>query len=133
MYNKLFFYQKKKVSFWRYLDFCVFVKSTNFKICDIIINIVYYFFWILGSIKKRFGQVSVILWYDKNIYNIFEGWKLVTGSFMIPIKCSITRSFSFLVIDLHHFIRPILCFQKLKKKLESCHNLLLSNWSRLVS
>ena len=25
--------------FFRYLEFCVFVKSTNFEICDIIINI----------------------------------------------------------------------------------------------
>ena len=27
------------VSFSRYLDFCVFVKSTNFKKCDVIIDI----------------------------------------------------------------------------------------------
>ena len=30
---------KNDVLFSRYLDFCVFVKSTDFKICDTIINI----------------------------------------------------------------------------------------------
>ena len=36
----IFFYLNKKyVSFSRFLDFCVFVKSTHFKICDVIISI----------------------------------------------------------------------------------------------
>ena len=32
----IFFIWRKNVSFTRYLDFCVFVKSTYFKICDVI-------------------------------------------------------------------------------------------------
>ena len=35
VYMMIFF----NVSFLRYLDFCVFVKSTDFKICDVIIGI----------------------------------------------------------------------------------------------
>ena len=34
-----FFIWRKNVSFSRYLVFCVFIKSTNFKICDVIIDI----------------------------------------------------------------------------------------------
>ena len=34
-----FFHSKKNVSFSQYLNFCVFDESTNFKICDVVINI----------------------------------------------------------------------------------------------
>ena len=34
-----FIWRKNNVLFSRYRDFCVFVKPTNFKICDVIINI----------------------------------------------------------------------------------------------
>ena len=34
-----FIWRKNNVAFLRYLDFCVFVKPTDFKICDIIIGI----------------------------------------------------------------------------------------------
>ena len=33
-----FILRKSNVSFSRYLDFCVFVKFTDFKICDVIIG-----------------------------------------------------------------------------------------------
>ena len=35
----LFIWNKNNVSFSRYLDFCVFLKSADFKICDVIISI----------------------------------------------------------------------------------------------
>ena len=35
----MFLFEVKIVSFTRYLDFCVYVKSTDFKICDVIISI----------------------------------------------------------------------------------------------
>ena len=35
-----FLFEEKNALFTRYVDFCVFMKSTNFKICDIIIGIV---------------------------------------------------------------------------------------------
>ena len=40
MYNRFFLSEEiNDVSFWRYLDVGVFVKSTNFKICDVVIDI----------------------------------------------------------------------------------------------
>ena len=59
-------WRKNDILFSRYLDFCAFVKSTDFKICDIIVGITSsgistsaYFFWILGTLKKKFGQILV--------------------------------------------------------------------------
>ena len=37
-----FIWRKNNTSFLRYLDFCVFVKSTDFKISDVIIGIATY-------------------------------------------------------------------------------------------
>ena len=37
-----FIWNKNNVSFSKYLDFCVFVKSRNFEICDVIISIATY-------------------------------------------------------------------------------------------
>ena len=37
--NESFHWKANNVSFSRYLDFCVFVESTNFKTCDVIIYI----------------------------------------------------------------------------------------------
>ena len=37
--NDFFLFKKNNVSFSRYLDFCIFVKSTDLKICDAIIGI----------------------------------------------------------------------------------------------
>ena len=61
-----FIWNKNNVSFSRYLDFRVFVKSTNFKICDVIISTAAwwsytynYFFWILSPIRMKLGQILV--------------------------------------------------------------------------
>ena len=40
--NEIFYLKKKFVSFLRYLDFCVFHESANFKIYDVIIDITAY-------------------------------------------------------------------------------------------
>ena len=71
-----FFIWSKNVSFSRYQDFCVFVKSTSFEICDVIINILHngsytsaYLFWILRPTKMKFGQILV--YRMKNISNVF--------------------------------------------------------------
>ena len=70
------FIWRKNNSFLRYLDFCAFVESKNFKICDVIIDsAVYgnytfsYFFWILSKIKMKFGQILAYL--ITNISNMF--------------------------------------------------------------
>ena len=60
------------------VDFWVFVKSTYFKICDVIIGVALnnrsytyvYFFWILHTIKMKFGRMPVC--YMTNISNMFS-------------------------------------------------------------
>ena len=79
-----FFIWRKNVLFSRYRGFCVFVKSADFRTCDIEVllhNASYtyaYFFWILSPIKMTFGQILV--------YCMTNIWKLVPGSFMILFK-----------------------------------------------
>ena len=65
------------------------MKSTDFKIRDVIIHngnyTCAYFFWILSTIKMKFGQILV--WSMTNISNMFLAqWKLIPGSFMILLK-----------------------------------------------
>ena len=84
-----FFIWRKDVLFSRYLDFRVFVKFTNFKVCDVITDIAAWwklhfclFLWILSTIKRKFGQIIVYLTINKNIYNMFlaQCWRLETSS-----------------------------------------------------
>ena len=83
----IFFYLRKICFFLEICSLCVFVKSTNFKICDVIIGIaalwklhLCYFFWILSTIKMNFGQILVYL--IANISNKFlaQCWRLGTSS-----------------------------------------------------
>ena len=80
-------WRRNNVFFSRCLDFCAFVKSTHFKICDIIIGITNsgistsaYFFWILSTLKNKFGQILVCC--KTNIFNMFlaQDWTLETSS-----------------------------------------------------
>ena len=71
-----FFIWRKNVLFSRYLNFCVFMKFTNFKIFDVITallhNVSYtfaYFFGILSTIKMKCSQILVYL--KTNISNMF--------------------------------------------------------------
>ena len=79
---------RQNILFSRYLDFCAFVKSTDFKIRDIIIGIASsgistsaYFFWILSTLKKKFYQILVCC--KGNISNMFLP---KTGDWKISIK-----------------------------------------------
>ena len=83
----IFFIWRKNVSFLRYLDFCVFVKSTNFKICTSSWTLNHngsctfaYFIWIISTIKIKLGQILVYL--ITNISNTFsvQHWRQETGS-----------------------------------------------------
>ena len=83
----IFFIWRKNVLFSRYLDFCIFVKSTDFKICDVIIDIttqwklhLCLYFWILSTIKMKFDQI--VLCCMRNISNMFLArcWTLETSS-----------------------------------------------------
>ena len=80
-------WRKKSILFWRYLNFCAFVKSTDFKICDIItgitstgISISAYLFWVLSTLKKKLGQILVCC--ETKISNMFlaQDWRLKTSS-----------------------------------------------------
>ena len=82
------FEEKINILFSRYLDSCASVKLTDFKISDIIIGITSsgvstsaYFFWILSTMKKKFGQVLLVCC-KTNISNMFlvQGWRFETSS-----------------------------------------------------
>ena len=82
-----FIWRKNNISFLRYWDFCVFVKAQISKSVTpsqaLLDNRSYtyvYFFWILSTIKMKFGQILVC--YMTNISNIFlaECWRLETSS-----------------------------------------------------
>ena len=131
---KAFFIRRKNVSFLRYLEFCVFVKYKDIKIgiCHIMEGKLYAcFFWILATIKMKFGQVLVCC--VLNMSNMFLGqcWRLETSSrsFYDFIKTTIygdpaifhSWHLPFLIV----FYSP---FQK-NETLESWRNWLLGNWS----
>ena len=80
-------WRKNNILFSRCLDLYAFVKSTDFKICDIIIGITSsgisnsaYFFWIVSTLKKKLGQILVCC--KTNISNMFlaQDWRLETSS-----------------------------------------------------
>ena len=84
-----------------------------------------YFFWILGPIKMKYGQILMCC-----MTNI---WKLVPGPFMILLKWQYSADLTiFNSWRLPFLIVPYWPFQKYET-LESWHNWLLSNWSRLLN
>ena len=112
---------RKNVSLLEYLDFCVFVKSTNFKICDVIIGIVYngsytyaYFFWVLSIINIIFRQTLVC--YVTNISSIFWAecwrWKLVSGCFMVLLKWQCSEIWPFFWVTFAIITCPLFTFSK---------------------
>ena len=107
----------------RFLCFCKMHCSQNLwhhrKHCEIMeITLIYaYFFWILNTIKMKFGQILVC--YMTNISNMFwlnaGDWKLVPGPFMILLKWQYSEIWSFLIVDIWHFeMSCIHLFKKMK-------------------
>ena len=105
-------WRKNNISFLRYLDFCGFVKSTDFKICDVFkgiaskgISTYAYFFWILSTLKKKFGQILVC--YKTNISNMLLAldWKLETSSrlFYDLLKWQYCKIWQFLIVSIYNF------------------------------
>ena len=137
-----FIWKKHNVSFSRYLDFYVFVKSKDFKIRDVIISIatkwmlhLSLFFLILSPTKMKLGQILVC--YLKNISNtvLAQYWRLETSSrpFYDLIKMTIGQDLTiFNSWHLPFLIVPYSPFQK-NETLESWRNWLLSNLSRLLN
>ena len=76
-----------------------------------------YFFWILNTIKMKFGQILVhLLTKFLTCFWLNAGnWKLVPGPFMILMKWQYNKICQFLVVDVYHFqfslIHP---FKKMK-------------------
>ena len=103
-------WRKNNILISRYLDFCAFVKSTDFKMCDVIIGIASsgvstyaYFFWILSTLKKKFGQILVCC--KTNISNMFLAldWKLAPGFIMILLKWQYSEIWQFLIVNIYNF------------------------------
>ena len=124
---KFFIWNKNNVSFWRYLNFCIFVKFTDFKICDVIINMALlnngsycsaYFFWIISPINTKFGQILVCC--KTNISNMFlaQCLRLETSPMPFYDFIKMTIQWHLNIFNSWHFpflIVPYSPFQKKKK------------------
>ena len=76
-----------------------------------------YFFWILSTIKMKFGQILVCCL--TNISNVFlaQCWRLETSSrlFIILLKWHYNEIWPFLIVDIYHFYLSLIhLFKKLK-------------------
>ena len=93
------------------------------------------FFWILSTIKRRFGQI--LLYLRTNISNMFlaQCWRLETSSrsFYDFIKMTIQQDLA--IFNGWHIPFLIVLYSPFQKNetLESWHIWLLSNWSRLLN
>ena len=99
--------------FSRYLIFCVFVKSTNFKICDVIISICYimevilmliafesYLFSEWNLVKYSCAAWKTLLtWFWLNAGD----WILVPSSFMILLKRQYRKIWQFSIVEIYRF------------------------------
>ena len=105
-------WRKSNILFSRYLDFCTFVKSTDFKICDIIIGISSSgistsadFFWILSTLKKKFGQMLECCNTNISIMFLAQDWRLRLEAssrlFYDFIKMTLQRDLAIFNIDIH--------------------------------
>ena len=80
-------WSKNNILYSRYVDFCAFVKSTNFKVCDIVIGITSsgistsaYFSWTLSTLKKKSGQILVCCKANSSNILLVQDWRLETSS-----------------------------------------------------
>ena len=119
----IFFIWRKNVLFSRYLDFCVFVKSTDFQTHDVIMCVALhvgsrtcaYFFRIPIVIKMKFGQIQECC--ITNFSNMFLVlcWGLEGSSnpFYDFIKITIWQDLA--IFNNYHFdISLIHLFKKMK-------------------
>ena len=137
-----FIWRESDVSFSRYLDFCAFMKSTNFKICDVIIDIAPW--WKLHLrlflLNPTYYQNQNSVKYYCAVWQTFltcfwfnaGDWKLVPGPFMILLKWQYSEICPFLVITFTFFKCPLFTFSKIET-LEPWHHWLLSDWIRLLN
>ena len=93
-----------------------------------------YFFWILSTIDMKFGQILALLTTKINMF-LTQCWRLEFSSrpfydfneMAIEQYLSIFSSsyLQFLILPYSHFLK--------NETLETWHNWLLSNWSRLLN
>ena len=109
---KFFIWRKSSISFSSYLDFCAFVKSTDFKIYK---SYTYaYFFWILSNIKMNLVKYYCTVWKISLSYIWLNAgdWKLVPGPFMILLKWQYARSSNFQYLIFTIFKCPLFTFSE---------------------
>ena len=137
-----FIWRKNTVSFSRYLDFSVFVKCTDFKICDVIKSIatkwkLHLCLFLLNPKTYQMKLGKILVCSLTNIFNMFlaQYWRLKTSSrtFYYFIKIIIGQDLAiFNGWHLPFLIVPYSPFQKIET-LEFWHNWLLSNLSRFLN
>ena len=68
--------------------------------CIMEFTVMLIFFWILGTIKTKFGQIVVTVW--KTFLTCFwlnaGDWKIIPGLFMILLKQKYSRIWPFLIV-----------------------------------
>ena len=118
-----FLIRRKIILFLRHLDFCAFEKSTDFKICDIIISITSsgistsaYVYWILSTLKKKSGQILVCCKTNISSMPLVQDWRLKTSFrlFYDLLKWQYGEIWQFLIFNIYNFQMSI--FHLSKKK-----------------
>ena len=94
-----------------------------------------YIFWMLCTIKMKFGQILVCM---RNISNLFlaQCWRLQNNSRLFYFFVKLTIKQDLAMFNSWYFKLFSLSFIHLFKKnetLESWHNWLLSNWNRFLN
>ena len=106
-----FIWRENNVAFLRYLDYCDFVKSTDLKICDVIIGIatqwkLHLCLFLLNPKYYGNGFVQMLLCCMTKISNMFcliaRAWKLIPSHFMILLKWQYSQVWPFLLVDTYH-------------------------------
>ena len=125
---------------FRSQDFCVFVKSSDFRrnhkyCCIMQVTLMLIFFWILTPIKMKFGQLLVCCMTNISDMFLAECWRLGTSSrlFYDFIKMTIQQDLA--IFNGWHIPFLIVLYSPFQKNetLESWHIWLLSNWGRLLN
>ena len=120
----------------------VFLKSTDFKICNVIISTatcwklhLCLFLWTLKCYQNEiWSSTNVLYGKDSNIF-LTQCWRWENSSrpFHEFIKTTIYQDLTiFHSLHLNIFKCLLVTFSE-NETLESCHNWLLSNWNRLLT
>ena len=106
--------------YFRFLSFCEIHKFQNLwrhlRHCYImeVTLVLIFFFWILSTIKMKFGQILVCVWQTfLTCFWLNAGdWKLVPGPVIILLEWQYSKIWQFLIVDICHFSLSLLKFSK---------------------